>query len=264
MVTRLNTNATRVDGAVARDLAELRYLKAITVSLDGSGPDTHDALRGPGAFEKAVWGIRALLDQGLPVDISAVVTRLNRDDLEAMVALAQRLGVQRISFNSLSPAGRTVGSRDALWLGAAARKEAGARLAALVEAHGDYVGATFLSWHHLLSAPPQGGAEPRSIHTCGAAQESCSIRADGAVLACNLASDYVCGNVRDQDVGWIWRHSPQMQAVRELARKTTLDVEGCRECAYRFACSAGCRADAWCQTGSWTGSPPAICWYYPD
>jgi SynChlorMet cassette radical SAM/SPASM protein ScmE len=263
IVTRLNTNATLVDSVAAERLARLRLLKAVTVSLDGSCPEIHDPLRGDGAFEGAVQGIRALLERGLEVSLSAVVTRLNQQDLEAMVYLTQRLGLRRISFNNLSPVGRMQSSWAAFWLPAERRKEVAARLAALAEVYGDLVAATFLNWHALLSKPPGEGAEPRHIHICGAAQESCAIRADGAVLACNLASDYVCGNIREGDLASIWRDSPQMQAVRQLPRQTSADVEGCRDCAYRFVCTTGCRADAWCTTGSWTGGPTAICWHNP-
>jgi SynChlorMet cassette radical SAM/SPASM protein ScmE len=264
IVSRINTNATLVDDAVAARLAELRFLKMITVSLDGSSPAVHDRLRGRGAFDKAVRGVEALLSHDLNVGLSAVVTRLNRHDLEAMVRLAQQQGVHSISFNSLNPAGRTQQSMETLWLSAEERKEIAERLTSLKEGYGDYVGSTFLNWHRLLTAPPGPGSEPRHIHICGAAQESCAIRANGAVLACNLASEYVCGNIRDEDLASIWQHSPQMQAVRQLPHLTSADVEGCRECAYRFVCTTGCRADAWCMTGSWTGGPTAICWYYPD
>jgi SynChlorMet cassette radical SAM/SPASM protein ScmE len=264
IVSRLNTNATLVDDAVAARLAGLRFLKMVTVSLDGSSPAVHDRLRGPGAFGRAVRGIEALLSRDLNVDLSAVVTQLNRHDLEEMVRLAQQLGVQSISFNSLNPAGRTQLSMDALWLSADERREIAEGLAGLKEVYGDFVGSTFLNWHRMLTAPPGPGSEPPHIHVCGAAQESCAIRADGAVLACNLATEYVCGNIRDEDLASIWEHSPQMQAVRQLPHQTSADVEGCRECAYRCVCTTGCRADAWCMTGSWTGGPTAICWYYPD
>jgi radical SAM protein with 4Fe4S-binding SPASM domain len=134
----------------------------------------------------------------------------------------------------------------------------------LVEEYDGFVGSSFPNWLRLLSFPPRPGTQPRPILTCSAAMESCAIRANGDVVPCNSAMDYVCGNLREQDFAGIWRHSPRMQAVRALADLTSDDVEGCRECPYRFSCSTGCRADAWHFSGSWTGSPSAICWYHPD
>jgi radical SAM protein with 4Fe4S-binding SPASM domain len=136
----------------------------------------------------------------------------------------------------------------------------GRRLAELKETYNGFLSDTFTSWHQLLASPPPIACQPGAIHVCGAAQESCAIDADGSVLACNAAPDYICGNIRDQDLLEIWHHSPEMQAVRALSRLSVDDVEGCNRCDYRFACTAGCRADAWSMTGSWTGSPSSICW----
>jgi radical SAM family uncharacterized protein len=68
------------------------YLDLLFVSLDGVG-DLHDRLRGiPGSFAKAVEGIRVSRGR-VPVVISSTLTRENLDDAEALVRLAQRLGV---------------------------------------------------------------------------------------------------------------------------------------------------------------------------
>jgi SynChlorMet cassette radical SAM/SPASM protein ScmE len=260
----MNSNATLIDDQVAARLAGFRMLRSFNVSLDGSCAGVHDPLRGEGAFDRALGGIEALLRHGLRVSIGAVVTRFNVDDLENMVRLAQDLGVSHISFGSLHPTGRTRSGGEVVWLTSEERSQVAGRLVALEERYSGFASSNFVSWYRKLSCPPAAGSSPQPIHVCGAAMESCSIRADGSVGVCNAAPDYACGNVRDTDLAWIWRRSPRMQAVRDLAKLTADDVEGCRECPYRFSCTTGCRADAWSVTGSWTGGPTAICWHYSD
>lgn len=261
IVMKLNTNATLMDEELAGRLGRLKLLKSIAVSLDGSCAAIHDRLRGAGAFDKAVRGIEVLVRERQAVSISTVVTKLNVQDLEKMVLLAQRLGAGGIAFGNLRPAGRTLESMREVWLGPKERKEVAQRLADLEAAHCGFVHSAFTSWHRLLSAPPRLADRAHPILVCSAGQDSCAICADGRVLACNLALDYVCGNIRDQDLGHIWLHSPKMQAVRDLAKHTVEDVEGCRDCAYRFTCTSGCRADSWIATGSWVGGPAPTCWF---
>jgi SynChlorMet cassette radical SAM/SPASM protein ScmE len=264
IVIRLNTNATLVDDGVAGRLADLRMLKSVSVSLDGSSASIHEQLRGKGAFDQAVRGIQVLVRRGLNVHVGAVVTRTNMSDLEGMVRLAQKLGMSSVGFTSLHPAGRLTTNKSSLWLSADERQQVARCLTGLRGQYEGFVGASHCSWHELLSAPPEPGEQPRRIHICGAAQEACAIRANGDVVPCNAASDYRCGNIREEDLVTIWRDSPRMRAVRTLSNLTADDVEGCRDCPYRFSCTTGCRANAWSLTGSWTGGPGAVCWYYPD
>jgi len=66
------TNATLFSAQLVKRLAELRdasrYSLELRVSIDGFSPETNDPIRGPGTFERAMWGVRLLLDGGfLPV-----------------------------------------------------------------------------------------------------------------------------------------------------------------------------------------------------
>jgi SynChlorMet cassette radical SAM/SPASM protein ScmE len=264
IVMRLNTNATLVDDEVAERLASLKWLRSLNVSLDGSSAAVHDQLRGPGAFDRALPGIKALVRHGLRVGATAVVSKLNAHDLEGVARLAQELGLSHIALNNLSPGGRTAENWQTLWLSSAERQAVAERITGLYDELGTFVGSNFLSWHRTHSQPPRPGTNPSQIHYCGAALESCTVRADGGVGVCNGAPDYVCGNVRESDLVDIWRDSPQMRHVRALPQLTADDVEGCRDCPYRFQCSTGCRADSWSMTGSWTGGPASICWYRPN
>jgi radical SAM family uncharacterized protein len=91
---RFHTSLVTNGWLLGRRLDELRpYLEHLFVSLDGIGP-MHDFLRGiPGSYDKAVEGISRAREQ-LPTSISSTLTKSNLNQAEALVELAERLGVQ--------------------------------------------------------------------------------------------------------------------------------------------------------------------------
>jgi MoaA/NifB/PqqE/SkfB family radical SAM enzyme len=80
----------------ARRAAEL--FDAITVSLDGTDPETYAAIRGLDAFDKVCEGVRATVAQGVLPGIRVTLQRANYRQLPAFVGLARELGARRVSF----------------------------------------------------------------------------------------------------------------------------------------------------------------------
>jgi MoaA/NifB/PqqE/SkfB family radical SAM enzyme len=71
---------------------------AITVSLDGTSPETYAAIRGVPAFEKVCAGIRAAAGSGASVGVRVTVQRANYRELPDFVRLASLLGARQVSF----------------------------------------------------------------------------------------------------------------------------------------------------------------------
>jgi len=104
------TNGTIVDEPRADALAELAragFLRHISVSIDGPG-ELHDRARGvKGTFERTAAGLRRLQQaarrKGVPlrVSINTTVARESLDSLEAIVDVAEELGVDAIGLNHL-------------------------------------------------------------------------------------------------------------------------------------------------------------------
>jgi MoaA/NifB/PqqE/SkfB family radical SAM enzyme len=80
----------------ARRAAELFH--DITVSLDGTDPQTYKAIRGLDAFDKVCEGIRAAAANGMPPGIRVTLQRANYRLLPAFVDLAKTMGARQISF----------------------------------------------------------------------------------------------------------------------------------------------------------------------
>lgn len=79
----MNTNGI----LVPRKLATVRLLSKVKISLDGPAA-CHDAVRGEGAWRKAVVGALAARDAGVPVELTCVVGRHNVDHIDELLAFA--------------------------------------------------------------------------------------------------------------------------------------------------------------------------------
>jgi MoaA/NifB/PqqE/SkfB family radical SAM enzyme len=102
----LGTNATLITPGVAQKLIR-SGIKRISVSLDGSTPETHDDFRKlPGAFDAAMKGIEACKKMGLDFQINTTVTKRNINDLQNIFDLAIKLGAEAHHIFLLVPTGR--------------------------------------------------------------------------------------------------------------------------------------------------------------
>jgi len=79
----------RLDRLVAIQNANL----TVQVSLDGATAEQHDAYRGRGSWEKAVEGIRLLVERGVTVEISTTETAANSAHLDEICDLHRSLGI---------------------------------------------------------------------------------------------------------------------------------------------------------------------------
>jgi MoaA/NifB/PqqE/SkfB family radical SAM enzyme len=71
---------------------------AVTVSMDGTNPQTYAAIRGVNAFHKVCAGVRAVAGAGLPVNLRVTLQRANFRELPAFVDLAHEVEASQVSF----------------------------------------------------------------------------------------------------------------------------------------------------------------------
>jgi len=75
----------------------------MAVSLDGPDAETHDAVRGPGSFRKAMTAIAACHARSLPTRLKLTVNQKNLGRLEEMALLAAHLGMKGLDFSHMHP-----------------------------------------------------------------------------------------------------------------------------------------------------------------
>lgn len=206
----LTTHGLHLDDARLRDLARRDPLW-LNVSLDGATAATHDAIRGPGTFDRALDRLRSLAEY-VPFALAFTVTRPLLDELEACVTLARDLGATTAVFRPLYPVG-TAASHPELQIDAATYQAA---LDRLVGTRG------FVESRQDEFAIGQG---------CGAATVIASVSATGEVSPCSfLGPRSVAGTLDRSTFADLWHRSPGFHTLRT----------GCAGCGF----AGGCRARA--------------------
>ena len=87
----IETNGTLLDRKTAKKLKNYN-IKYISVSLDGSNPQTHENIRRVrGSFNQAVKGIQALTENNFYPQVIFCLQKSNAHDLEDTIRLAREL-----------------------------------------------------------------------------------------------------------------------------------------------------------------------------
>lgn len=249
----------------ALERAKAAGVNRIAISLDGATAESHDRFRGvPGSFAITLSAARAAGRLGLPIQVNTTATRGNRAELPALRDLLETLDIAMWSVFCVVPVGR---ARAEEMLDAEETEELFALLYATA-ARGRFLVRTTEAPHYRRFLR-QRQAE---MHATGPAFRWSRRNAprgigDGAglVFISHLGEVFPsgflplsAGNVRDQDLGDIYRQAPLFAAIRDRDR-----LQGkCGDCEFRRICG-GSRARAYAMTGDYLASDPA-CAYQPQ
>jgi radical SAM protein with 4Fe4S-binding SPASM domain len=252
------TNATLIDETVARRLRRYGVVIA-AVSLDGFDAETHDYVRGqPGAFERALRGMRALREAGILLHVNITAMAYNMDQMEPLMALVDELGTGILLMYQLVPVGRGRGiEKAALDLSANERlirfmAEAQRDTRAIMEpVAGPQYWPFLLERAGIRSGPLLRLAE-LVFHGCSAGRGFVYVKPNGDVWPCPFV-EVSCGNIRETSFTTIWKTSPIFEDLRNRERR----LKGrCSDCDYRRLCG-GCRGRSWALTGDYLAEDPS-------
>ncbi len=258
-------NGTLVTKEIAVKMAE-SGIQRISVSLDGSTAQSHDAFRGvQGAYEGALHGIANAKAAGIQFQINTTITKTNLDQIPKILELAESLGAVAHHIFLLVPTGRgkyivdqEIDAREyeetLNWF-YDQRDKTSLQLKATCAPHyyrilrqrarEDGRSVTFES--HGLDAVTRG---------CLGGTGFCFISHRGIVQPCGFL-DLNCGDVTQQPFGDIWEHSQHFKKLRNFSQLK----DKCGYCEYRRVCG-GCRARAYEATGDYMAEEP-LCLYDP-
>jgi MoaA/NifB/PqqE/SkfB family radical SAM enzyme len=177
----------------ARRAAEV--FDAITVSLDGTDPETYAAIRGLDAFQKVCQGIQAVAALGSRPSIRVTLQRGNFRQLPAFVDLARELGARQVSFLAVDVANpHAFGRTDDFVSDLALRPEDLPQLESLEQDHGEDFRSGFIAESpqklrrilEYFAAILKCGPYPKV--SCNAPEFSAVIGATGRVQPCFFIS----------------------------------------------------------------------------
>jgi radical SAM protein with 4Fe4S-binding SPASM domain len=234
----LNTNATLLTSATAILLKRAgSRLTSIMAGLDGPDAETHDALRGRGAFQKAVEGIRLAVEADLPVLINCTVTRLNHDRVIRTADFALNgLGVGAAKFTPVLAAQCAV--PDGFHGELADLVKAGLDLVELGDprVYGPLQDIARMAVDTLHGAAGQTGGRAFS---CGGCSGKITVAADGSVIPCDYLDGFVLGMLPGQTLNEVMASKQTAEFLSILAARRAENPD-CRLCEYIDVCPGGC------------------------
>jgi radical SAM protein with 4Fe4S-binding SPASM domain len=231
----LGSNGSLLDRAVAEKLKEAG-VKTVSISLDSSVPEKHDDFRGvKDSWQKAIQAIKALKQNGVLVQVNTTVTQQNYSEIDEIMSLTEKLGVENFHLFFLVPTGR------------------GTKLADISSAmYEDMIKSTFAKTaRHKLNVRPSCAPQfmriakdmnldmRQWVRGCLAGLYYCRVYPNGDVTPCPYLPIKL-GNTRENTFGEIWFNSPVMKDFRDFDK-----LKGkCGTCGYKRTCG-GCRARAY-------------------
>jgi len=227
------TNGTLVDADAARRLRALEPA-FVQVSLDGAR-ERHDAIRGEGAFDRALEGIDRLKDQGVHVLVSFTAQKDNFRDFPALSRICHRHRVDKLWWDRV-----VTDDTRALALNTDEFREMCRIAARRRRRYRRADGSSMVNCGRALQFLATG--RPCRYH-CGAGGDLLIFLADGSVMPCRRLP-FVIGNLRDGELADIIAGSDVM---RRLAAPRV--PQGCEGCRHLPACRGGARCVTYAQTG---------------
>jgi radical SAM protein with 4Fe4S-binding SPASM domain len=245
----MQTNAMLFNDELVAALKELNCPGlSLQISLDGATAQTHDLVRGNGAFLKALKGIRRLANAGLSRHISLFFTEMrhNLEDIPALLELVDSLGIGSISTGALVLCGRA-GKESQV---APPEPEQYEKLAHIYETDRrfrelyDKIGNTAaLEWLK--------GDAPRS--ECCTFVENPYLTAGGSLYPCVLchAEGYAVTDVFAKSLGDSFTEgTPIWSSLLMTSHHRANSIPECRECPGESSCAGGCMGRAWGSHGN--------------
>jgi len=238
----VSTNGTEVTDDFARRVAKLGL--QMQVSLDGHTAKLNDAVRGKGAFDRAVEGIRRLVEHGAYTIISQVCHQGNLPHLGAYYRFGKSLGVNEVRFIPLKClGGATVGE-----FAPAPLDELLKHAFTLFKARPEFLPLLGRDAFSILANTCRFSSRRPS---CGTGLQTVLLDADGTLYPCLNTNHptFRIANLREPgfDFKRTWLESP---VLNDLRQRTVLFHPGEHDgCPVRYWCLGGCRGENHAVTG---------------
>lgn len=245
----MNSNGWLLDEQAAGRLPEAGFT-SVGLSLDSHLPEVHDGFRNrPGSYHRVLEAAGHVVDRGVKLTVSTVISRLNAGELPSLIDLVRRMGAAQLYLHNFKCSGRGFENREELDLYPWEWKEFYGLALAAAEKEKDLE----ISFDDpiLASLGARDGDSSASGSGCG--KLSLHLRPDGDLTPCGFIP-LVLGNILREDFGELWRNSTVLKAMRNKTAKGK-----CTGCGHYTECLGGCTARAYAMTGD-LNAPDPHCW----
>ncbi len=239
---RVETNGILCTRELAREIAMCKN-PSVSVSLDAASAEVHDWVRGvEGSFEAAKEGIKHLVSAGLKPQVIMSIINRNKDQVEAVVRLAESLGAGSVKFNIVMPTARGDAMHES---GETTAIEELVALGLWVENTLSESTHLHLHYSHPPAFLPLGkifGINGGGIRACGILG-ILGVIANGSYALCGIGEtvpELVFGHAATRSLKEVWEEEPVLQELREGFTHRMKGV--CGDCLMKEKCLGSCVA----------------------
>ena len=235
------------------------------VSVDGNRK-SNDIIRRQGSYDKALFAMKKLSENGILDCIVTTMTKYNINDVAHSAALGEQYGAKMVVYHNLVPVGRAGSNMPDLAPSPEEYEKAfneiydlQVKLANKVKVN---VYAPFYA-RVVRQRNPVGfweWFENDFLGKCTIGGKYVSVTENGDYRSCGFHEGYRLGNINDKGLSETWDELQHSELHLKLRDKNNIKGK-CGVCEYREICG-GCRTRAEYYTGDLFESDPA-CSYVP-
>jgi SynChlorMet cassette radical SAM/SPASM protein ScmE len=245
-------------------------LDSIQVSIDGSQAEIHNRSR-PKSFDRAIRGLRLLVDAGFPVTVRVTINRHNLHDLENIAhLLLDEIGLPSFSTNEAMPMGTGCQNAAEVTLSPAEQIRAMQTIDRLLERYPGRLTAlagpqakrrAYAEMEHARETGELAASWGMGYLTaCGCVFSRLDVLHDGTIVPCHMLVGLSLGNIQNDSFAGIWRNHPTMEALRMRRSIPMHTVPGCEACEWAPYCNGSCPGLAYQLTGDFNRANPTDCY----
>lgn len=223
----LNFNTMLVSNAIlmTKKLAEELYQSGVNiarVSLDTHIKEEYDSIRGiKDGFERAVEGVKLMLDAGVKVIIRFTLTERNINDLLGTYKLCNEIGVDEFQLRVVSPHGRS----SVNFLPPLDQIENAFNSLFEIEEK------VPITTPCLIYGPCTPAVMTRRMKACPCAKEWMYVKIDGSMYPCNYFPEYTrIGNFYEDDINALWASNKYLNIIRNHIPAECSECEDWENC----------------------------------
>ncbi len=222
-------------------------LDHVQVSIQSTDAVLADVIAGYAGHARKIEVMRWVKALGLPLTMNVVLHRQNLHKIDALVALAEEVGADRLELANTQYLAWALANRDMLLPTREAIERASEQALVHKERLKGHLDVLFVK-------PDYFGTTPKACMD-GWARRTMLVTPDGLVLPCHAAMSLplTFARVSDGSLASIWADSPGLVAYRG----ETWMKEPCKSCDRRTVDFGGCRCQAFALTGDAAAADPA-------
>jgi radical SAM protein with 4Fe4S-binding SPASM domain len=223
----LLSNLTLLNNDIVREMKASR-ISGVQVSLYSMKPEVHDSITMvKGSFYKTQNAILKLIENDIPLQISCVLMKQNKNDFIDVLNWANKHKVRAITdYIMMGRYDHSTSNLD----NRLSLNEVENIINAIVENDEEYKNKILNTDFNVLNQKRDSSEDI----ICNVCMSTIGMVANGSVYPCVGWQNYILGNLKTENLQQIWENSPKVKFLRNIRKK---DFPKCLECEDKMFCT---------------------------